>query len=100
RVVGSVDNVITTFAGGGSPPDGLGDGGPATQAQLSITQGSLVVSPDGTIFFADDQHHRIRQVALNGIISTVAGTWTPGYNRDGIAATQAQLHTPLGLALG
>ena len=100
RVVRSVDNVITTFAGGGSPPDGLGDGGLATQAQLSITQGSIVVSPDGTIFFADDQHHRIRKVALNGIISTVAGTGTAGYNGDGIAATLAQLHTPLGLALG
>jgi sugar lactone lactonase YvrE len=77
----------------------LGDGGPATQAQLSITQGCIVVSPDGTIFFADDQHHRIRKAALNGMISTVAGTGAAGYNGDGIAATQAQLNTPLGLAL-
>jgi len=99
RVLNSVDNIINTFAGGGSPADGLGDGLPATQAQLSITQGGIIVAPDGTIYFADDQHHRVRKIATNGIISTVAGTGTGGYNGDGIAATQAQLNLPLGLAL-
>jgi|GEM_PF-957188 len=91
---------ISTFAGGGAPPDGVGDGLPATQAQLSLGfNGGIAAAPDGSLFIADSGHHRIRKVATSGIITTVAGTGAAGYNGDGIQATQAQLNQPSGFTL-
>jgi RHS repeat-associated protein len=95
--VNSLSNVITGFAGGGTPSDGLGDGLPAPQA--SLLPGGLVVAPDGTVYIADLGHNRVRKVAPNGIISTVAGTGVAGYNGDNIPATQAKLNGPNGVAL-
>ncbi len=73
--------VITTVAGNGQscadPTSGCGDGGPATQAQLSFTAaccpGTLTVAPDGTLYLTDAGNHRIRRVGTDGIISTIAG---------------------------
>ena len=43
--------------------------------------------------------YRIRRVnAATGIITTVAGTATSGFNGDGILATSAQLNAPVGVA--
>jgi len=69
---------INTFAGGGSVS---GDGGPATQATISHPFG-LAVGPDGSLYIADSGNHRVRRVGPNGIITTVAGTGTPGYSGD------------------
>jgi hypothetical protein len=45
-------------------------------------------------------NHRIRKVnAATGLISTVAGTGTAGYNGDGITATSAQLYEPMGVTV-
>lgn len=100
RSAAFVPAVITTFAGGGTPADGLGDGLPATQAQLNQPEGGIVAAPDGSLYIADSLNHRIRKIGTNGIITTVAGNGTAGYNGDGIPATQAQLNEPGGLALG
>ena len=40
----------------------------------------------------------VRRIGTDGIITTVAGTGTPGYNGDGSPATSFQLNTPEGLA--
>ncbi len=67
----SPDGIITTFAGTGNAGYS-GDGGPATQAQLNGPNG-LLVSTDGSLYIADSENNRIRSVAPNGTIITIAG---------------------------
>ena len=81
------DGVITTVAGGGDGHwEGIyhsdGDGAPATDAILDEPT-DVAVGPDGSLYFADSGHNRIRRVDSEGIISTVAGRifiFTPGDN--------------------
>ncbi len=89
--------IITTLAGKGGPAFG-GDGGLATNAYLSAPQ-AVTVDAVGTVFIADMGNNRIRKVATNGIITTVAGTNTSGYSGDGLAATAAALRQPYGVCL-
>ena len=96
RKVGT-DGVITTVAGSGEPGVG-GDGGPATEAQLGFVSG-LAVDDSGNLYIADFEHHRVRRVDAEGMISTVAGDGRGGYNGDGIPATEAHLLHPRGLAV-
>jgi len=83
--------LITAFAGGGST---LGDGGPATKAQLSAPQG-LAADAAGNLYIAD--LNRIRMVA-NGVIGTVAGNGGVGYQGDGGVATAARISSASGVA--
>jgi hypothetical protein len=54
----------------------------------------------GNLYIADSSSNCIRKVtASTGIITTVAGTGTAGYNGDGGAATSATLNSPTGVAL-
>lgn len=62
------DGIITTVAGNGAFGYS-GDGGPATQAQ--ITPYSVAVDGAGNLFFSDG--NRIRKVSPDGIITTVSG---------------------------
>jgi sugar lactone lactonase YvrE len=70
-----------------------GDGGKATAASLNEPAG-VAVDHAGNVYIADAGNHRIRKVALNGTISTVAGTGQPGYSGDGGRATSARLNFP------
>jgi hypothetical protein len=88
---------IMTVVGDGTATFG-GDGGPASAAKVRFPVG-LAVTSDGGYLIADNDNHRIRQVDAGGNIATVAGTGTPGYNGDGIAATSAQLNNPSGVAV-
>jgi RHS repeat-associated protein len=88
--------VITTVAGGGSSSD---DGGLATQAKLSALVG-VALGPDGSLYIAGNDDHRVRRVGPDGIITTVAGNGSGGFSGDGGPATQAQLAQPLGVAVG
>jgi sugar lactone lactonase YvrE len=97
RVV-AADGIITTFAGDGSP-GGLGDGGPATAAQLHYPNG-VAVGADGSVYIADKDNHRIRKVDPAGIITTVAGNGTAGYSGDDGPATAASLNYPYDVAVG
>jgi sugar lactone lactonase YvrE len=53
--------IITIYAGGSTPSDGLGDGGPATAAALSFPSG-VAVDSFGDVFIADTGDNRIREV--------------------------------------
>ena len=81
----------TLFAGGGTPTDGIGDGGPATAAKLGDVD-SMAVGPDGSVYLLDWIQCRVRRVDPSGAISTVAGGGTPvSGNGDGGPATAAKL---------
>jgi NHL repeat len=90
------DGRITTIAGTGVAGFS-GDGGPATNAQLNLVHG-VALLPDGGIVLADTSNHRIRRVAPNGTITTVAGTGIFGFSGDGGPATSAQIAAPRGIA--
>ena len=83
---------ISTFAGTGVMGF-AGDGGPATAAQVNDPYG-VVRGPDGAIWFCEHNGHRIRRVAADGTITTVAGIGQPGDAGDGGPATAAQLNLP------
>jgi len=66
----SPEGNITTIAGA---IRGLsGDDGPATDAQLSAPEG-VAVAADGSILIADTDNGRVRWVAPDGTITTIAG---------------------------
>jgi RHS repeat-associated protein len=93
------DGRIATVAGGGSPADGIGDGLPATQARLA-SPGDVAIADDGTLYISDTGNARIRRVAPNGVITTIAGGGDPTTLGDGDSATSASLSLPRGIALG
>ncbi len=88
------DGIISTAAGGGSPSDGLGDGGLATAAALLKPQG-ISVGADGTLYIADSEHHRVRQVSPSGMIQTIVGTGGTVFNGDGLPGIETTLKYPL-----
>ncbi|MEK7676740.1 MAG: hypothetical protein AAB676_12990 [Verrucomicrobiota bacterium] len=89
--------IITTVAGNGT--EGYsGDGGPATSAFMTGPTG-IGFDGLGNLFITDTYNGRIRKVAPNGIITTVAGNGTYGYSGDGGPATSAALTAPSGLAV-
>ncbi len=93
----SASGVITAVAGNGVPGDG-GDGGPAVDAQLSCPHG-VAVDSSGALYIADTDNHRLRKVAPDGTISTIAGNGVHGFAGDGGPARNAQLYSPTSLAL-
>lgn len=99
RKVAAATGIITTIAGGGNPPDGIGDALPATQA--NIAGGSaMALSASGNIYIADVGHSTIRKIGTDGIISLVAGnSKQPGFGGDGGPATSARLLQPRGIAV-
>ena len=95
RKVGTNDN-ISTLAGNGV--SGLsGDGGQATGAQLNGPQG-VAVDSLGNVYIADTNNNRVRKVAPNGVITTVAGTGSAGFSGDGGLAVNAQVGNPVAVA--
>ena len=76
----------------------LGDGGPATAAQIGPIRG-VAVDGKGNLYLSDTDHNRVRKVDTGGIITTFAGTGTAGFSGDGGAAGAAQLNLPYGLAV-
>ncbi|MBZ5727086.1 MAG: hypothetical protein LAP87_19065 [Acidobacteriia bacterium] len=84
---------VATVAGSSQ----LGDGGPAISAQIGAIQG-IAVDRGGNLYLADTDHHRVRRIAPDGAIATLAGTGTAGYSGDGGPAAGAQLNLPYGLA--
>lgn len=87
----TLDGQVTTIAGGrerGSR-DGVG-----REARFDGIMG-LTVAPDGTIYVAETQQHRIRMIAPDGVVTTFAGTDEKGY-ADG-PADKATFDSPVGI---
>ncbi len=90
---GVISTVVGTGEAGFSP-----DVTPATGSRLDYPYG-LAVTADGVVYVSDTQNNRVRRVAADGTLETVAGTDTPGYAGDGGPATEAGLNQPHGLTL-
>jgi sugar lactone lactonase YvrE len=86
--------IISTVTGNGTSGFS-GDGGPATSAQLSRPAG-VAVDAAGNLFIVDSLNQRVRKVSSAGIITTVAGTATPGFSGDGGPAASAQFNFRIG----
>src|ERR1017187_2428987 len=91
------NGIITTVAGNGISGYS-GDGGAATNANLS-SPASAAVDSFGNLFIADQHNNRIREVDTNGIITTVAGNGIGGLYGDGDATTDAHLNNPDSVAV-
>ncbi len=63
------DGTVTTIAGGNG--EGVRDG-PAATAQFAGPE-DVAIAPDGSIYVADRDAHRIRKIAPDGMVTTVAG---------------------------
>jgi sugar lactone lactonase YvrE len=88
------NGIITTVAGSGQRGSS-GDNGLATFASFKGPV-AVAVGPNGDLFIADNEDHRVRRVNPSGIITTVAGNGgffmpTPG------PATQSSVRWPQGL---
>jgi large repetitive protein len=112
RRVDAVTGIISTAVGNGDP-SGLGDGkgtysgdlGPAISAGLSLPY-AVAFDIYGNMLIPDSANHRIRAVkAVNGvltpssIISTLAGTGSPGNGCENGPTDEQALNTPSGIAL-
>ncbi|MCX6631897.1 MAG: SMP-30/gluconolactonase/LRE family protein, partial [Candidatus Solibacter sp.] len=87
---------ISTLAGNGISGFS-GDGGQAGSAQLNGPQG-VAVDSAGNVYIADTANNRVRKVAVNGVIMTVAGNGAAGVFGDGNAAVNAQVGNPVAVA--
>ncbi len=90
--------VITTIAGTGTAGYS-GDAGQATAAAISFPSG-VNLDSHSNVYFGDSGNNVIREITvLTGMITTVAGTGTAGYNGDNMQATAATLYLPYDVAL-
>jgi sugar lactone lactonase YvrE len=92
------NGIITTIAGKSIYGGYSGDGGAATNANLTLPHG-VAVDGSGNVFIADSGNNRVRKIDTNGIITTVAGNGTSGFTGDGGAATSAELGSVYGVAV-
>ncbi|MEA2874723.1 MAG: hypothetical protein QOH67_5081 [Hyphomicrobiales bacterium] len=88
---------ISTVAGNGAAAYS-GDGGSAINAGLNDPNG-VAVDAAGNLYIAEYLGERVRKVATNGTITTVAGTGVLGFSGDGGPATMASLNGPFRVAL-
>ncbi|HTC35001.1 MAG TPA: hypothetical protein VK724_16615 [Bryobacteraceae bacterium] len=88
-------NGLTRFAGSDTSSI-TGDGGPAYYAAF---QGPTAVARDAAGNLYVGEVARIRKIDTQGVITTIAGTGTPGDTGDGGLATSAQVNFVGGLAI-
>src|SRR5690242_1609552 len=81
--------IITTMAGTGTCGFS-GDGGPAISAAICGATGAATDNA-GNLYFADRTNLRIRMIAPNGTITTIAGNGNFGSTGDGGPALNATL---------
>jgi len=87
-----------TFVAGTGTPGFSGDGGHAITAQLR-NPFDVAIDAAGNLYIADSGNARVRRVANDGVITTVAGNGAAGFGGDGGPAIAAQLNNPRGIAI-
>ncbi|GGZ06295.1 gluconolaconase [Pseudoduganella plicata] len=87
------DGTVTTVAGNGQPGDADGKG---AAARFNGPVG-VAVDDAGVVYVADSYNDRIRRIAPDGTVTTVAGGARPG-DADGVGAA-ARFDTPCGIAV-
>lgn len=90
---GTIVWTVSTLAGNGTA--GFADG-PGASAQFNNPQG-VAVDAAGVVYVADTANNRIRRIATDGTVSTLAGDGTPGF-QNGVGS-QARLNAPQGVAI-
>jgi sugar lactone lactonase YvrE len=76
-----------------------GDGAAATDASLNMPH-EIQFDSVGHLYIAERDNHVVRKVdALTGVISTFAGTGSPGFSGDGGPASSARLRQPHSIAV-
>ena len=91
-------NGTTTTVAGSRLGGFAGDGGPAKDARFGGPSG-LALGPDGSVYVADTFNHRVRCIAPDGMVTTLAGNGEAGFSGDGGPATVARLNQPLDVAV-
>ncbi|MGO9894017.1 MAG: hypothetical protein ACLPX8_07380 [Bryobacteraceae bacterium] len=90
-----VGNGTEGYSGDAGQPSSTGQ---ATSAEIAQPAG-MCIDAQGQLYLADAANHVIRKVSPGGIIVTIAGVGSAGYNGDGGVATSAQLNSPLDVAV-
>lgn len=90
------DGTISTFAGTGEPGFS-GDGASAVAAKIGSDPAAVAADASGNVYIADTENYRVRRVAVDGTISTVAGSGFVGADVDGGPATDVPLGPPIDL---
>jgi streptogramin lyase len=85
--------VVSTFAGGGP---GLCPTAPARRPASIIPTG-VAVDSSGNVFVTDQYNNVIRKITPAGVVSTFAGSGSPGVVNGG--GTAASFHYPTGIAV-
>jgi sugar lactone lactonase YvrE len=93
----TTDGIITTIAGTGEPGFSA-DGTIAVKAQLNNPNG-IAVGTDGIVYVCDTNNNRVRRIAPDGTLETIAGCDIQGDSGDDGPATQACLNNPYSICL-
>lgn len=89
----TANGVVTTLAGSGRPGSADGTG---PEASFSGPRG-VAVDGAGNVYVADTNNNRIRRIAAGGVVTTLAGSGSPGAaDGDGVAAS---FSIPFGIAV-
>ena len=85
--------VVSTFAGTGTAGHREG----ASTAAPFDTPFDVAMDPSGTLYVADTDNHRIREITPGGVVTTLAGSGIQGFANG--AGTAAQFDGPSGVAV-
>ena len=99
NIISRIDTkgMMTRYAGSGQSGFS-GDGGPAANASFRVPAG-LAFDPEGNLYIADRENHRVRKVDTKGNISTFAGIGEAGFSGDEGPAVKAMLNLPSGVVV-
>lgn len=90
------DGILRVFAGNGIAGYS-GDGGQAVNASVFLPTG-VALDDAGNVYIAE-YGNRVRKVAVDGTITTIAGNGKQGFSGDGGPATSATFNRPYAVAV-